>query len=75
MHKFNYKGKDHLFVIIHRGRPYIYENDNSLHDPERWNELIGVPLSWVNSVVGMFYKDGRVFPVENTTKERIGLYP
>lgn len=74
-HKFNFKGKEYIFVIVHRGRPFMYENDNSLYDPESWTELIGFPLSWITSVVGMFYKDGRVFPVENTSIERRSVYP
>ena len=37
---------------------------------DTWVEQIALPISWLDSIVGMIYKDDQVFPVENTSTER-----
>ena len=70
IHKFQYNANEFIIVIMFRSRRCKYENIYSLLHTDTWVEQIALPISWLDSIVGMIYKDDQVFPVENTSTER-----
>lgn len=59
-----------VFVMIQKAKPNNLDTSNSLLLSDTWKEKVIVPITWLYSVVGMFYKDDLAFPVDNTIYER-----
>ena len=45
----------------------------ALEDISKWHELIAIPFEWVKRQVGIYKRDGLLFPIENTSSERTKL--
>ena len=56
IHKFQYNAKEIIFVIMFRSRRCNYENIYSLLHTDTWVEQIALPISWLDSIVGMIIK-------------------
>ena len=73
VHQFPLFNKEHTFLVVRKAKRNIYERTYKLHPLEKWDEVFAFPISWLDSVVGMIFKDNAIFPVDNTSNDRNAL--
>ena len=65
-----YKEQTLTFLVINKARMSRIDGMVALETFSKWLEHIAIPYEWVQNQIGIYKRDGLLFPIKNTSTDR-----